>query len=733
MGGLQKIGTVCLSFIAVLVLQLPIAAGSPVEELAKRAPDNTIAFMATSGGDALKGDFNRSILGQLWNDPNTQTFAATLWTQGRAALARQGDANAPKDVNMVLEYASLVGRRPVLIGAAQAQVKEGPPACFFAIIDAGDSKTQLTDAVTRLESRAGKGMFVDVERASLKMRALKDDDGVPLYWGWVGNYFVIAANDAQDVAIKYVIKPRASTPDYFKKVPGTDDAMMLRCDFQKIGQIVGPFIAEESDGDIDPNNIRKALTQLGLDKIGGLTARMGFAGQEMISEDFLEVPEPRTGLLAAFKPVDLGLMGFVDANAVEASVVNCDLAAAYDTVLGTVKAVSQEETYAEIQKALTGLQSEIKLDIRKDLLGSMAGPVVFYSLPAGKMIEAPMGGFAVVAKLKDAARFEKTMVSLGRYVSGKSEGAFLVSDQNDAGRVTHIWSIPTLALLQMMPTWSVVGDNFVLGSSSALHQKECRYVAPNAQRPASLLDRDSYKKIAARLPKNLVSFAYVDSQAQFSATMTGIQQLWPLATMMAAKEGVMLPFMLPNLDRVVRKMQPGCQYCYFDADGLHERYEGEGVEASLGAVAGGAIVAGVALPALARTRDQARRISSMSNLKQIGMALMMSADANQSRMPQSLDDLKQYGVDSKRLSSPLKPKNFDGPSYIYISGQTTSTPPTSILVYENPGFREDGVNVLYLDCHVQSVRPEQFRKELAETCKRLGKQTPKVRFKGETE
>jgi prepilin-type processing-associated H-X9-DG protein len=735
MAVLRRSRCVCLGLMSILAIQVAVAAGSPVEELAKRVPDNTIGFVATSGGDALKGDFNKSILGQLCSDPNAQTFATSLWTQARAAMAREEDANFPKDANMVMEYISLVGRRPILIGAAQAQVKEGPPACFFAIVDGGDSKTQLADAVARLESRLGKDGFVEVERASLKMHSLKDNNDVPLYWGWVGNYFVIAANDAQDAAIKYVNKPRASVPDYFKKVPGTDDALMVRCDFQKIGQIVGPFIAEESDGDVDPNDIKKVLTQLGLDKVGGLTARMGFSGSEMVSEEFLEVPEPRTGVMAAFKPVDLALLGLVDANAVEASVVNCDVASIYDTILNAIKAVASEDDYAEVQEGLADLESELKINIRKDLLGSLAGPMVYYSLPMGKSLDAPMGGFALVAKLKDAALFEKTMVSLGGYISSKSEGMFLVSDQNNAGATTHVWSIPTMALMQILPTWSILGDNFVLGSNGALHQKQCRFVAPGATRPTSLLDTAGYRKVSARLPKNLLSFAYVDSQAQFSQMMMGIQQFWPMATMMAAKEGVMLPVMLPNLDRVIKQMQPGCQYVYFDADGWHIRYQGSGVEAtSLGAtgVAGVALGMGILMPALARTRQLAQRMTSGSNLSGIGKACLIYANDHDDKLPPNLEALvKDASLSPESLESKLKPEDFDGPSYIYIPGQTMSMFPGNILAYDNPEFCRDGVNVLYLDCHVAFVKPEEFREDLAETCKRLGREVPLVHFKDE--
>jgi prepilin-type processing-associated H-X9-DG protein len=731
MGVLQRIRGVCLGLIVILVTQ--VAAGSPVEELAKRLPDNTIGFVATSGGDALKGDFDKSILGRLWNDPNTRAFCTPLWTQLRTALAREApDANAPKYMDMAMEYASLFAGRPIIVGVAQAEVKKGPPICVFAIVDAGDRKGQLTEAITKLETQFGKDEIVEMERASLKMHGLKDNNDLSLYWGWAGNYLVVAGNDAQDTAIKYVSKPRATAPEYFKKVPSTDDALVVHYDFRKTVQIVRLFVAEEG-GDVDPNVITKVLTGLGLDKVGGLTAREGFSGADIISEEFMEAPEPRMGLLAAFKPVDLASFGFVDANALEASAINCDVTGLNDMVLSTIKAASSDEDYRDIEKGLADFESQVKVSIRKDLLGSLAGPVVFYSLPAGKMIEAPMGGFVVVAKLKDPALFEKTMVSLGTYASSRSEGMLQISDQNNAGGTTHVWSVPTLALMQMMPTWSVIGDNLVVGSNAALHQKECKYVTPGTRRPASLLDSDGYKKVTARLPKNLLGFTYVDSQVQFSQTMTSLQQAWPMAVMMAAKEGVMLPVMLPNLDRVIKQMQPGCQYAYFDADGLRWHCQGSGIESSPSmAVAGGAVAMAISMPALARVRQQAVKVTSATNLKEIGMACLLYSNDHGDKMPPDLETLvKEVELSPKSLESKTKPKDFEGPSYVYIAGQATSMSPENIVAYENPEFCTEGVNVLYLDCHVAFVKPQQFREQLAQTYKRLGREMPPIRFKGE--
>ncbi len=731
MAHLQKIGTMCLSLLLVPVLQLAPAAGTPVEELAKRLPDNTLGFVATSGGDALKGDFDKSSLGRICNDPNVRTFAAAVWTQVQAkAPARAADANTVKTALTELSAVSVFGARPMMFGVAQVEAKDGAPVCAFAIIDAGQRKAQLAETMTRLESQLRDRKAEDVEVASVKMRGIREGNDVAVYWGFVGDYLVAGAHDARGAALQYVAKPRTTVPEYFQKVPGTDDALAGHVDLQKIKQLLGAVAAAEHR-DADANNIRKALTQLGLDKVAGVTTRAGFSGPDMVLDKFVEAPEPRTGLLAAFKPVDLSLLGLVDANAVTASTLNADVGSIYDTIVDTIKAVSPDEGYPQFQKGLTAVESEIKVNIRRDLLGSLAGPVVFYTLPAGRMVEAPMGGFAGVLKLKDGPLFEKTMVTLGKYIAAQSKGSLQISDQNDGGRVTHIWSSPALSLVQIMPTWSVIGDNVVIGSNTAVHQIEAAYVKAGVKRPNSLLNNDGYKKIAAQLPRNVVSFTYVDSQAEFRQTLIGVQQFWPMAVMLATQAGVALPVVLPNLDAVARQMQPGTRYDYFAADGLHVHYQGTGIEAALGGVAGGAIGAAVALPALVRVRDQAKSTSSAAHLKQIGLTLLMSADKNGGRLPQTLDELSSFGVNATTLKSPRAPKDFKGPGYIYIAGQTAAASPQNIVVYENPEYCTDGVNVLFLDGHVQFLKPDEFRAQLAETYRRLGREMPAIQFKNE--
>lgn len=714
-----------------------MAADSAVEAMIKMLPDDTVAFIATGGGDALKGDFDKSILGRIWNDPGVQSFYQAIKTQAVAKIEQEaGGADGVAHMKMGLGLVQLVGGRPIVVGVAQLKVpapdKDKPPVYAFAVLDAGPRKAEFEAAVKKLESLAGESEIADVNVGSAKMRGPKDEKDLPVYWGWSGNYLIVALNDAQGTAIQYLQKPRATLPEYLKKVPVGGEVMVLHADFQKAVAIIDTLARREDDAKT-ADAIAAVLKELGLSGVKTLTSRAGFSGPDVVGGSFLEVPGPRTGLLAALKPADVSMMDMVDARAVTAATSNLDVAAAYDAIMRAIKAASGD-AYADVEKGLAAFESEAKVSIRKGLIESLAGPVVFYSLGAGATPEAPMGGIVVAIKLKDGGLFEKTMTSVGEFAAARSDGKLQVSSQaRDDGRTVHTWVIPPLAMMQVMPTWSVTNNHAVIGSNPAMCDMGVKQMVATDENRKSIRGTEGYKEATSRLPENPVRLDYADSQAQFNQMMMGLQQFWPMATMFAAQAGVKLPAMLPSLGSIAKDMKPSCRVSWMGPDGLYVQCRGPGVDMSLSSIAGVAVAAGVAMPAIARARDQARRVASMSNLKQIGLACIMYADDNNGSFPADLQGLQKYLGSPKVLESPRKPKDFTGPSYIYVPGQTRDTDMHNVLVYENPEFSKDRVNALFPDGHVEAMQPDQFRQELEATYKRLGKPMPDVRSKGEVE
>lgn len=698
---------------------------SQAQELTRVMPDDVLGFVATSGGESLKADFEKSIIGRIWNDQSVIAFGKSLKQELLPKIKQEiNDPDAAGTIDDVLGYAKLVLGRPIIVGAARKQGGEGPPVFGFAILNAGPRKAEIAAALGKLESLADPGDIADITVGGVKMHGPKDADDFPLYWGWVGDYFVVAVNDGEGLAVKHLSAPRSTAPAYLRTVPGTDDAVVVHCDIQAIIGIVTALAQAEASPE-EVALLKSVLKQLGVSDIKVITARAGFAGPDVVSNSLVEMPAPRTGLFANLKPIDMRTFDMVDAGAMNATAVNCDLGGVYDTVLGAIKTAAGED-FAEVEQGIAAVESQLKFKIRRGLLESLSGEMVFYSLPSGVSTQSPMGGFVLVAGLKDAKLWEETLTAIGQFAAARSEGMVQVSSQQQGGRTLHTWAVMPLAMAQIMPTWTVVGERAVIASNPAI----CNWVVEQINSGTkSIRSTEGFRTATAELPANLISLKYTDSKLQFTQLMTVLQQMWPMATMFATKADLKLPVILPNLSHIAQDMKPACQYSWFDDSGLRTRYRGPGIEPSLGGVAGVALGMGIAMPALARTRQVAFRKVSEINLSAIGKSAIIYSDDNNDRFPPDLRALVEKGaLPAKMLESKRKPKDFDGPAYMYVAGQNTSMYPGNILAYENPEYCREGINVLFLDGHVEWMKTDAFRRELEATYKRLGREMPEVKF-----
>ena len=74
------------------------------------------------------------------------------------------------------------------------------------------------------------------------------------------------------------------------------------------------------------------------------------------------------------------------------------------------------------------------------------------------------------------------------------------------------------------------------------------------------------------------------------------------------------------------------------------------------------------LPAIASAREEARLVQCMNNLKQIGLAINLYADAHDGNIPRAFDDLRPYATNLDKLLICPSAKDRSHPSYQIMLG-----------------------------------------------------------------
>jgi prepilin-type processing-associated H-X9-DG protein len=701
-----------LSFIlAVLVFPL-LAAAQP---LADRVPADAMIYVGWRGSADLGPGYPQSNLKAVMDDTQIQDFI---------------DRFLPEVIDKASQMNPEAGQVGQIVAAIAKPSWQHPTAFFFSGIDlahANPPERHLQIVTPHFgiiwqPGADGDGLAKQLEQlvgqapVPFPLKVVHQDDIVALLVGYDKPEAALAGRATKSLADEATFKGEMAHLNIKEPVSAG------YVDYERLFGMVDDLI--KASGQPDAQTMwPKVRDDLGLKGLKRLVAASGFDGKDFATEAFVDAPEPREGLLnlVGGKPLGEEVLNVIPQTATMAGAARFDLAGLYDVLHRTVGHVHDDAIH-EFDKLLDGVKSDSGVDVRKDLLGSLGDEWAYFADPT--IGGRGLASLTLVNHLKDPRKFEESQVKIEDYA--------IKEIQQQAGPLpVHIafqtvevdgMTIHYLAVPLVSPSWVVHDGNLYVALFPQVAAGAARHASEHGP---SILKSKAFAQVRDRLgQQNPASFEFMDLPRTapdaygawlFVSRIPGIADLFGIKSP---------PMLMPELSKLLSHLSPAGRVGWADAQGFHmksiEPFPGSTMVASDPAITALYIeptLIAVILPSMNRAREQANRVKSASNLRQIGQGAMLYSNEHNGKFPPDLETL--YKAEDLTPSVFINPRTGTAPpppgdanamarwvqehgDYVWLGkGKTTAMPADAILAYEKLDEVTDGANVLFGDGHVE--------------------------------
>lgn len=684
-----------------VLLLAPFSERASASDLAERTPEGAVVYVGWSG-----------LLKALSLDDVDPQAVVKMMTE-RFDMPNSEKEPAGRLIEALITAAKGSGGLSVFVsrGAVDFDVQ------FAVLIDAGEQNALLEKHLDVILPAIAEEAATPSSLEGVSLR-LVPVEGAPLYWGSEKNVVVLAygADAAKQVAatLKGAGKPLTESAEFklarSKAASGTQDRTL--CVFADLGKLrIGDMlaVADGGPGAKPTPEVQKLFDALGVESFRSLYWQLEPTAYGSRSRALLRTEGAARGLakIGRQKPLSDADLEIIARDAYWGTAFNFDLNGAWLEAREVMTAVDPN-LLTTVDGGLAMVQGFLGFSPTEHLLPALGDTWVVYDAPShGGLL---FTGAVLVGEVRDATAIDgiaQRVIELSTPLAKQADVALALKSHSHAGHKIQyvvIGGVPS----PVAPSWALVGDRVVFGLTPQTVAAALAQVDAKA-RQGSILEHPDYQSVRASLPKEFSSFSCGDS-----AYMT--RQLYPLLLhALIAGRSFMAPYMpadiasLPGIEEKVKTARLSLSVSTWTADGLYSEGVGPGdlLSASGGSVAATALGVSVLLPSLSRAREQARFVQSMSQLKQIGMAVHMYAADHSDKLPGSLEELLEGNLLMREaLGSPFDEPGAVSYTYVPYGGKRISQferPSETVLAFEHdPGGRTD-VALLFLDGHVRRV------------------------------
>lgn len=330
-----------------------------------------------------------------------------------------------------------------------------------------------------------------------------------------------------------------------------------------------------------------------------------------------------------------------------------------------------------------------------------------------------------------AATHDKIRTRVNQLGAREAKGYVKVHPWQEGGVNAFTLMTPGLPL-PLELSWAIVGDHLIAGANPA-----ALLTAANQLRnpKSSILDNKKVVEMAGGRLDDVMQFEFVDTP-RHARQGYGVAQA--VGAMIA--NGVRSPsdpernpgpVVMPFND-FIEGVQPMVVAGRWQGDDLVYKWQGDrsmmvnlaGAGGAMGGMTGLVMIAalgGVMLPAISKARKTAIRTKNVSTLSAISRAILVYANENDERLPQSLEQLQREGfLTGIDLASPYGPAWDERGDYAYrtdladrVYWELEGANAILLAIDRAQMLNDGGLTVVFLDGHVEELDLGRFEELLA--------------------
>lgn len=692
-----------------------ISTTANAQALADKVPANAVYYFGWAGADAAKTKLDGTHLKALLNESRVHEIFGTYLDQLETQIVKR-EPKAAEPFRLIRKLGAPVWKYPTAIYVSKPDLtKRQPVANIVLISQAGAEADALATEIQGLipKGRNAQHITVGASDGLVTLTLGNDATGVDTAGGTLATATGFAGS------IKQV------------KV---DPLVTVYVDFTTLVGVIEEGVGA-NEAQAAPK-VKAFLDTSGLRGVKQLICASGFEGANWTSECFLATDSTRTGLLKALPagPTDASLLKGVPASATLVKTIRFDPAVFTSELRASLKA-TDEEAHKFYNMGFGALQQALGVNVEQSILAPLGTDWVVYSAP--EVGSGGMMGLVAVNKIDDPAALKKGLTTASFNLVNWANVAMSHADRDAnltiRGSRIKIGEVDVnyLATPFVAPAWAIDDGKLYLGFYPQTVGAAVRQARAGK---ASIAENPKYVAAMKSLGQaNLDTVGYYDlpTSSRHGSMYTTLLLLGRYAGI-ADLFGPTLPEpILPPNDIILEHLEPSVDGSWTDANGIHWRSVHSFPGAMLlseqtafmsAGVGSAAIGTSILLPSLNRARETANRVKSASNLKQIGVGILLYSNENKNQYPPSLaelvktqdlpfpifdnprggNDLSQPPQDVFNDADRLAQFVVENSDYIYVgAGLTNSANAETIVAYENPDFVDDGINILFADGHVE--------------------------------